>query len=80
MLPGSNIGKALAYCLNRWNKLSLYACKASFAIDNNPVENSLRPIAVGRRNYLFAGSHAAAQRVAMFYNLKTTCKNHKVNP
>ena len=80
VLPGSNIGKALAYCLNRWDKLSLYATTATIAIDNNPVENSIRPIAVGRRNYLFAGSHAAAKRAAIFYSLLATCKNHKVNP
>jgi len=53
VLPSSNIGKALAYCLNRWDKLSLYATTATIAIDNNTVENSIRPIAIGRRNYLF---------------------------
>lgn len=62
VLPGSNIGKDLAYCLNRWDKLSLYATTAIVAIDNNPEENSIRPIAIGRKNYLFTGSHAATQR------------------
>lgn len=49
-------------------------------IDNNPVENSIRPVALGRKNYLFAGSHTAAQRAAMFYSLLATCKNHLINP
>ena len=80
VLPGSAIGKAIFYSLHRWDKLSLYATSALLNIDNNPVENSIRPIAVGRKNYLFAGSHAAAQRAAMFYNLLATCKNYKINP
>jgi hypothetical protein len=49
-------------------------------IDNNPVENLIRPVAVGRKNYLFAGSHDAAQRAAMIYSLFATCKLHSVNP
>ncbi|MFZ6025754.1 MAG: IS66 family transposase [Bacteroidota bacterium] len=80
VLPGSAIGKALAYSLQRWDKLSLYATTGFLNIDNNPVENSIRPVAVGRKNYLFAGSHAAAQRSAIFYSLLATCKNYNVNP
>ena len=80
VLPSSAIGKALFYSLHRWEKLSLYATTAILHIDNNPVENSIRPVAVGRKNYLFAGSHAAAQRAAMFYSLLATCKNYHVNP
>jgi len=44
------------------------------------VENSIRPVAVGRKNYLFCGSHLAAQRSAMLYSLLGTCKLHGVNP
>ncbi|MEO5647090.1 MAG: IS66 family transposase [Chitinophagaceae bacterium] len=80
VLPKSAIGKALGYSIKRWDKLSLYATSSFLNIDNNPVENSLRPIAVGRKNYLFAGSHAAAQRAAMFYSLLATCKNYQINP
>jgi transposase len=80
VLPSSPIGKAINYSLSRWDKLSLYASTAILNIDNNPVENSIRPVAIGRKNYLFAGSHAAAQRSAMFYSLLATCKNHQVNP
>ena len=49
-------------------------------IDNKPVENSKRPVALGRKNYLFAGSHEAAQRSAMLYSLLGTCKMHGVEP
>ena len=80
VLPKSAIGKALGYSIKRWDGLSLYATTAILNIDNNPVENSIRPVAVGRKNYLFAGSHAAAQRAAIFYSLLTTCKNYNINP
>ncbi len=49
-------------------------------IDNNGVENSLRPIAIGKKNYLFAGSHHAAYRSGMLYSLLGTCKMHSINP
>jgi transposase len=78
--PKSPIGKALAYSIERWERLSRYAEKGMLRIDNNPVENSIRPVAVGRKNYLFAGSHEAAQRSAMLYSLLGTCKMHSVEP
>lgn len=80
VLPSSIIAKALHYSLQRWDRLSLYADTSLLHIDNNPVENSIRPVALGRKNYLFAGSHSAAQRAAMFYSLMATCKNHGINP
>ncbi len=80
VLPKSAIGKALGYSIERWEKLSLYATTGHLNIDNNPVENTIRPIALGRKNYLFAGSHAAAQRAAMFYSLFATCRMHNINP
>ncbi|HLN46193.1 MAG TPA: transposase domain-containing protein, partial [Candidatus Sulfotelmatobacter sp.] len=46
----------------------------------NPVERSIRPVAVGRKNFLFCGSHEAAQRSAMLYSLMGTCKLHGINP
>lgn len=78
--PKSPIGKALAYSIQRWDKLSLYTKDGRLNIDNNPVENSIRPVAVGRKNYLFAGSHEAAQRSAMLYSLLGTCKMHCIEP
>lgn len=78
--PKSPIGKALAYSIERWSRLSLYTTNGMLNIDNNPVENSIRPVAVGRKNYLFAGSHQAAQRSAMLYSLLGTCKMHGIEP
>lgn len=78
--PSSVIGKAIAYCLPRWKKLSLYTTDPILNIDNNPVENAIRPVAVGRKNYLFAGSQDAAQRSAMIYSLLATCRLHNINP
>jgi transposase len=80
VLPKSAIAKALGYSIKRWDKLCLYATTSFLNIDNNPVENSIRPVALGRKNYLFAGSHSAAQRAAMFYSLLATCRNHDINP
>lgn len=80
VLPKSSIGKALAYSIERWEKLSRYTEDGMLNIDNNPVENSIRPIAIGRKNYLFAGSHEAAKRSAMLYSLIGTCKMHGVEP
>ncbi len=66
--------------IERWEALSLYSTEGMLRIDNNPVENIIRPVAIGRKNYLFAGSHQAAQESAMIYSLLVTCKLHKINP
>jgi transposase len=79
-LPKSPLGIALQYTLSRWDKLKVYLCDGNLRIDNNLVENSIRPVAIGRKNYLFAGNHEAAQRSAMLYSLFATCKLHHVNP
>ena len=79
-LPKSPIGKALAYSIERWDKLCLYTTNGMLSIDNNPVENSLRGVAIGRKNYLFCGSHEAAKRSAMLYSLLGTCKMNGINP
>ena len=78
--PRSAIGKALAYSIERWKSLSHYTENGMLNIDNNPVENSIRPVAIGRKNYLFCGSHEAAQRSAMLYSLLGTCKMHGIEP
>ena len=79
-LPKSPLGMALQYTLSRWDKLNVYLRDGNLRIDNNLVENSVRPVAIGRKNYLFAGNHEAAQRSAMLYSLFATCKLHQVNP
>jgi hypothetical protein len=78
--PQSVIGKAISYTKNLWPRLKRYVEQGRFSIDNNPIENSIRPVALGRKNYLFAGSHQAAENAAMFYSLFATCKINNVEP
>ncbi len=80
VLPKSAIGMATAYCIPRWDKLMNYLNDGSLEIDNNFAENAIRPIALGRKNYLFAGSERGAERAAMFYSFFGTCKKNDVNP
>lgn len=79
-LPKSQIGKAMQYSYSRWDALSAYLYDGNLLIDNNQIENAIRPLALGRKNYLFAGSHDAAQRAAMIYSFFAICKKHSVNP
>lgn len=78
--PKSAIGKALAYAINRWPALVRYLDDGMINIDNNPVENSIRGIALGKRNWLFAGSEAGGRRAAQFYTLIETAKLNDINP
>jgi len=80
VVPKSAIGKAIAYTLRLWPRLIRYIDDGRFYIDNNLVENSIRPVALGRKNYLFAGSHDAAQNAAMIYSLLSSCKINDVEP
>lgn len=80
VLPKSPMGKAIDYTLSRIDALKIYTTNGKLQIDNNLAENAIRPIALGRKNYLFAGSHDAAQNAAMFYSLFATCKAKDINP
>ncbi len=78
--PSAGWDEAVGYMLNRWEKLVCYLEDGKVEIDNNLVENQMRAIALGRKNHLFAGSHAAAQRSAVLYSLFATCKLQSTNP
>jgi hypothetical protein len=80
VLPASAIGKAMAYALRLWPSLTQYTKDGRLSIDNNLIENSIRPVALGRKNYLFAGSHDGAERAAMIYSFLATCKLNGINP
>lgn len=80
VLPSSPIGKAISYALPLWDNMFYYTLHGHLQIDNNAIENAIRPIALGRKNYLFAGTHQTAQNAAMIYSLFATCKKHEVNP
>jgi transposase len=80
VLPKSAIGMAINYTLNLWPRLIRYTEDGSFNLDNNLIENSIRGVALGRKNYLFAGSHESAQRGAVIYSLLATCQIRGVEP
>jgi hypothetical protein len=80
ILPKSAIGQAIGYALTQWPRLERYTENGVLEIDNNLIENQIRPLALGRKNYLFAGSHDGAQRAAIIYSLVATAKKHGVEP
>jgi transposase len=77
--PKSPIGNAISYALVRWEKLIKYASTGDVEIDNNRVENAIRPLAIGRKNYLFAGGNDAAVDIGYIYTVLNTCKAIEVN-
>jgi transposase len=77
--PKSPMGEAIAYAHKRWAGLSAYVLHGQMEIDNNLVENAVRPMAIGRKNYLFAGSHQAAEMTAAMYSFMASCKKNKIN-
>ena len=79
-VPKSSIGQAITYATGQWKKLIRYVDDGRYELDNNLIENSIRPVALGRKNYLFAGSHEAAQRIAMMYSFMGMCKMNNINP
>lgn len=72
--PKSLLGKAIKYTLGEWDKLLVYLDDGKVLIDNNLVENAIRPFAVGRKNWLFSGSPNGARASAAFYSLIETAK------
>ena len=80
LTPKSPIGKAFTYAQNQWPTLMTFFADGRLLIDNNHIENKIRPLALGRKNYLFAGSHQAAQRAAMIYSFMASCKEQHINP
>lgn len=74
VLPKSLIGKAVTYSLNQWDALNRYTQDPILSIDNNLAERTLRTVAIGRKNWLFAGSENGAKRAAVIYSLVASCK------
>ncbi len=77
--PKSLMEEAISYTYRILKKLSLYVTDGRYRIDDNMVENSIRPLAIGRKNYLFCGDDDAAQRAAVVYSLLATCRAHGIN-
>lgn len=80
VLPNSKMGDAIEYTYSLLPRLSRYVNDGRINIDNNLIENTIRPLALGRKNYLFCGNDASAYRAAIVYSLISTCKAVDVDP
>jgi len=78
--PSEPFIQAISYSLDLWSELTRYTTNGKLQIDNNLVENKIRPVAIGRKNYLFMGSHESAQGSAMMYSFFASCALNNVNP
>ena len=74
VLGNTGTAKAIEYCLKRWQAPARYVDDGRYPIDNNPIESAIRPVAVGRKNWLFAGSETAGRRAAAIMSLLATAK------
>ncbi len=80
VLPKSPLAEAVRYLTNQWEALQRFVEDGRLAIDNNRAENQLRVVALGRKNWLFAGSFEGARRTALFYSLVQSCALAGVPP
>lgn len=77
--PQSDMGKAIAYALNDWGKLKAYINHGKAEIDNNLVENAVRPTAIGKKNWLFIGHPEAGEKSAILYTILENCKHLNID-
>jgi transposase len=80
ILPKSLLGKAVGYTNNQWESLEGYIDRGEVEIDNNQIERAIRPVAIGRKNYLFFGAEAGGSRSAILYSILETCQRLEINP
>ena len=80
VLPKSALGNAVLYTLRNWDALCRYTDAGYLEPDNNYAEQCLRPVALGRKNFLFVGSERAGHAAAIYYSLVESCKVNQVNP
>ena len=80
VLPQSLLGKAISYTLDLWTELNRYVEYGEVEIDNNLLENAIRPTAIGKKNFLFIGHPEAGWRSAVIYSILGSCRRHGINP
>ena len=80
MLPKSRLGKACDYLLSQWAPLSAHLHHGESRLDNNLIENAIRPSCIGKKNWLFIGHPDAGQRSAILYSLIVSCQRHGKDP
>jgi transposase len=78
-LPASALGKACKYALNQWEKLTRFLEHPELELSNNPAENSMRPVAVGRKNWIHVGSAQAGPKIAAILSIVESCRRLKVS-
>ena len=79
-LPQSNLGKAISYAMGQWVDLQVFLHNGSIEIDNNLVENAIRPTKLGAKNWLFFGSEESGKTSAILFTLVESAKRHGLNP
>jgi transposase len=79
-LPQSNMGKAIAHALSVWPSLQVYLTAGRVEIDNNLVENAIRPSAIGKKNWLFIGAAEAGKKTAILYTIVESCRRRGIDP
>jgi transposase len=79
-LPQGLLGQAIDYTLKRWTALNQFVEDGTLEIDNNLIENAIRPSALGKKNWLFVGHPEAGERSAVIYTLLGSCRRHGINP
>jgi hypothetical protein len=79
-LPQGLLGQAIDYTLKRWTALNQFITDGILEIDNNKIENSIRPSALGKRNWMFIGHPEAGERSAVIYTLLGSCRRDGINP
>lgn len=79
-LPQSNLGKAIAYARAIWPSLQVYLTAGRIEIDNNHIENAIRPSAVGKKNWLFIGGAEAGKKTAILYTIVESCRRRGLDP
>jgi hypothetical protein len=80
VLPESPMGHAIGYAQRQWSALVHFTEQGFLNLDNNAAERALRGVALGRKNYLFAGSDNGGHTAAVLYTLTQTCKRHGIDP
>jgi transposase len=79
-LPQGLLGQAIDYALKRWDALNRFVEDGTLEIDNNLIENAIRPSALGKKNWMFIGHPEAGERSAVIYTLLGSCRRHGINP
>ena len=79
-LPKSALGVAISYAVGQWDGLEVFLSDGRVEIDNNTVENAIRPTAVGKKNWLFVGDENAGERGAVLYTVVESCRRRGIDP